>query len=84
MVWQTRLGTLLKNPAAGWWIASVLWVLLHVPSFSADAPNLLQPLRVAFEMVPLGLFWGYTTHRSQSILPSVCLHGTNFWGLQNF
>jgi membrane protease YdiL (CAAX protease family) len=84
MIWQTRLGTLLKNPAVGWWVASVLWSLLHVPNFSAEASNLLQPLRSAFDMVPLGLFWGYATHRSQSILPAVCLHGTNFWGLQNF
>jgi membrane protease YdiL (CAAX protease family) len=84
MIWQTRLGTLLKNLATGWLIASVVWSFLHVPNFSADAPNILQPLRSAFDMVPLGLFWGYATHRSQSILPSICFHGTNFWGLQNF
>jgi len=84
MIWQTRLGAVLKNPATGWLIASVVWSFLHVPNFSANAPNLLQPLRFAFDMVPLGLFWGYATHRSRSILPAICFHGTNFWGLQNF
>jgi hypothetical protein len=84
MFWQTRLGTVLKNPATGWLIASVVWSFLHVPNFSAGAANCLPALRSAFDMVPLGLFWGYATHRSQGILPAICFHGTNFWGLQNF
>ncbi|MFZ0829386.1 MAG: CPBP family intramembrane glutamic endopeptidase [Verrucomicrobiia bacterium] len=84
MIWQTRLGAVLKNPATGWLIASVIWSFLHVPNFSADASSCLQALRSAFDLVPLGLFWGYATHRSQSLLPAICLHGTNFWGLQNF
>jgi hypothetical protein len=84
MIWQTRLGAVLNSPATGWVTASVIWSFLHVPNFSAGSDHGLQSLRVAFEMVPLGLLWGYATHRSRSILPAVCLHGTNFGGLQNF
>ena len=35
------------------------------------------------DIVPLGLLWGYLTHRTGSFLPSVVLHATNIWGLQN-
>jgi len=84
MIWQTRLGAVLNSPATGWVAASVVWAFLHVPNFTADSGHCLQWLRIAFELVPLGLLWGYATHRSQSILPAVCLHGTNFWGLHNF
>jgi membrane protease YdiL (CAAX protease family) len=84
MFWQTRLGAVLNNSAIGWLAASVIWAFLHVPYFNADSHNCFRAFQIAFDMVPLGLFWGYFTHRSQSILPAICLHGTNFWGLQNF
>ena len=35
------------------------------------------------DIVPLGLLWGYLTHRTGSLVPAVLLHLTNFWGLQN-
>jgi hypothetical protein len=30
-VWQTRIGTWMKNPAVGWLIASIAWAMLHGP-----------------------------------------------------
>jgi hypothetical protein len=35
-------------------------------------------------IIPIGLMCGYLTHRTKSIIPSVLVHGSNFWGLQNF
>lgn len=84
MIWQTRLGAVLKNPAMGWLVASMLWAFLHVPNFNGDLHHVFRACQVAFDMVPLGLLWGYFTFRSQSIVPAICLHGTNVWGLHNF
>lgn len=70
-IWQTRLGSLLKNRAVGWLLASMLWSALHYPRI--PYPEYLLAL------LPFGLFWGYVTYRTRSILPSVLIHGTNLW-----
>jgi membrane protease YdiL (CAAX protease family) len=82
-VWQTRAGAYLNNRASGWLIASVLWAVLHAPVEYNGSHSLAGTLTYMLGIIPIGLLWGYLTIRTKSILPSVLLHGTNFWGLQN-
>jgi membrane protease YdiL (CAAX protease family) len=82
-VWQTRVGAWLQRPATGWLVASVAWSLLHGPKDWDETHSLVGTVMGMLNIVPLGLLWGYLTHRTRSILPSVVLHATNVWGLQN-
>ena len=84
MALQTRVGAYLRNPAVGWFFATLVWAFLHSPKWYADGGDLYEALMGAVRIVPLGLMWGYMTHRSKSILPAVFVHGLNVWGLQNF
>jgi membrane protease YdiL (CAAX protease family) len=83
IVWQTRIGTWLKNPATGWLIASIAWAALHGPIDYSQSHSVVEVALGVLNIVPLGLLWGYLTHRTGSFLPSLLLHGLNFWGLQN-
>jgi len=60
-----------------------MWAALHLPHEFGASHSLAGSLTYAISIVPLGLLWGYLTMRTQSILPSILLHGTNLWGLQN-
>jgi membrane protease YdiL (CAAX protease family) len=82
-VWQTRVGVWLQRPATGWLVATVAWSLLHGPKDWDETHSLVGTVMGMLNIVPLGLLWGYLTHRTRSILPSVVLHATNVWGLQN-
>jgi membrane protease YdiL (CAAX protease family) len=82
-VWQTRAGAWLKNPAAGWLIAAIPWAVLHAPKDWDDSHALATTVMGVINILPIGLLWGYLTHRTRSLLPSVLLHATNVWGLQN-
>lgn len=84
MVAQTRLGALLKNPALGWFLAATIWAFLHAPKWYFDDHNLKEAILGSIRIIPIGLMWSYITYRTKSILPSVIVHGFNFWGLQNF
>lgn len=81
--WQTRVGVWLKNPAIGWLIASACWALLHAPKDWDESHSLPATVMGVVNIVPLGLLWGYLTHRTGSMLPAIALHATNLWGLQN-
>jgi len=81
--WQTRVGTWLKNPATGWLTGSIAWAALHGPIAYSHSHSLAESTLGVMNIVPLGLLWGYLTHRTGSFLPSMLLHGLNFWGLQN-
>jgi membrane protease YdiL (CAAX protease family) len=81
--WQTRAGAWLGRPAVGWLIASSLWAVLHTPKDWSESHAIVETITGAINIVPLGLLWGYLTHRSRSMLPSIALHATNLWGLQN-
>jgi membrane protease YdiL (CAAX protease family) len=81
--WQTRIGAWMKNPAAGWLIASMAWAVLHGPVDYSQSHSTVEAMLSVIDIVPLGLLWGYLSHRTGSFLPSVLLHGLNFWGLQN-
>lgn len=84
MIGQTRIGAFLKNKALGWYIASFIWAFMHLPKWYSDDHDLNEAIMGSLRIIPIGLMWGYLTHRTKSILPSVIVHGTNFWGLQNF
>jgi membrane protease YdiL (CAAX protease family) len=81
--WQTRVGSWMGNPAAGWLIASMAWATLHGPVDYSQSHSTVEAMLSVIDIVPLGLLWGYLTHRTGSFLPSMLLHGLNFWGLQN-
>ena len=77
VVWQTRAGKLLSNPAAGWLMASLLWAGTHWFILSQGHSH-LQTLFWVLYIVPYGLLLGYLTHRTKSILPAILLHATKF------
>lgn len=80
---QTRLGAWFSNKSLGWVVASIVWALLHVPTRVGQFPTAFAAVTECMAIVPIGLMWGYMTHRTKSILPSILAHGTNVWGLQN-
>ena len=79
---QSRLSAISTN-TAGWIIASLIWAFRHIPSFGSQYGDYLQATYSAIGILPLGLFWGYLNQRYKSIIPSILIHGTNLWGLQN-
>ena len=85
MLIQTRLTAALHNSGWGFLLAAVFWSLLHVPVNLSQATHTSLPAVVlqSTHLVPIGLLWGYMTHRTRSILPSTVAHGLNLWGLQN-
>ena len=84
VVLQTRFGALFRNAGAGWFLASLFWALLHGPKWYSESKDITETILSCLRIVPLGLMWGYLTHRTKSILPSILVHGMNVWGLQNF
>jgi Type II CAAX prenyl endopeptidase Rce1-like len=58
--------------------------LLRRPVDYSQSHSTVEAMLGVINIVPLGLLWGYLTHRTGSFLPSMLLHGLNFWGLQNF
>ncbi|HZV11752.1 MAG TPA: CPBP family intramembrane glutamic endopeptidase [Candidatus Kapabacteria bacterium] len=80
---QTRFGAMFSNKGMGWIVASVVWALMHVPTRVGQFPTVSAAILESLAIVPIGLMWGYMTHRTKSILPSILAHGTNVWGLQN-
>jgi len=83
LLFQTRLGKILNNKALGWFIASFIWALGHVFIFSNQSQDYLDAFISAIGIMPIGLFWGYLTEKFKSMIPSVLIHGTNLWGIQN-
>lgn len=84
VIGQTRLGAVMQNNGMGWFITSVLWAFMHLPKWYHDGGALFEGILSSLRIVPLGLMWGYMTHRTKSFLPAMLVHGSNFWGLQNF
>lgn len=81
--WQTRAGAFLHNRAAGWFVASVAWAVLHAPKDWDQTHSTVATAMSVINIIPLGLLWGYLIHRTRSMMPSILLHATNIWGLQN-
>ncbi|WP_408029568.1 CPBP family intramembrane glutamic endopeptidase [Tenacibaculum xiamenense] len=80
---QSRLSRVLKDKSWGWFLASFLWALLHIPTFAKSSGDYIGATFSALGILPIGLLWGYLNERYKSIIPSVLIHGTNLWGLQN-
>lgn len=78
----SRLGALWGNGIA-WFIAAVLWAFLHMPKVVGDGTPIGTSALGCLYIVPIGLLWGYMTHRTRSIWPAIICHGLNLWGLQN-
>jgi membrane protease YdiL (CAAX protease family) len=86
MLLMTRLGAVFSNKGMGLFVATFLWASLHIPVFWSGVPqwSFWRALISPWGIIPIGLLWGYITHRTRSLVPSVLLHGFNLWGLQNF
>lgn len=81
---QTRMTAWLKNPGIAWFIAAVIWSVMHLPKWIGDGGSAFEGLMGSLHIVPIGLLWGYMTYRTKSIFPAILVHGMNVWGLQNF
>ena len=81
---QTRLAVLFNNKALAWFVATIIWAFMHAPKWYGDSGNLYEAIAGSLRIIPIGLMWGYMTYKTKSILPSVIVHGSNLWGLQNF
>jgi membrane protease YdiL (CAAX protease family) len=83
---QTRLGILFHNKGMGFVVATFIWASLHIPVNFSQNPKegLIYVIVSSWVIVPIGLLWGYLTHRTKSLLPAILVHGLNLWGLQNF
>ncbi|MEL6536676.1 MAG: CPBP family intramembrane glutamic endopeptidase [Bacteroidota bacterium] len=81
---QTRLGRLIHHKSLAWFLVAIFWACQHIPLFSFNAGGDFYGATIsALGIVPIGLLWGYLNERYRSIIPSVFIHGTNLWGLQN-
>jgi len=83
MTLQTRIAAMTRNAAFGWFVATLPWALLHVPMWMAGGDSLEGALGGALRIVPIGLFWGFLTWRTGSLVPALIAHSLNIWGLQN-
>lgn len=81
--WQTRVSALFANRTTGWLVATMIWAMLHAPKIWSESHSLIGTSMGVVSIVPLGLLWGYLTHRMRSFLPSMLVHATDVWGLQN-
>lgn len=85
MLLQTRLAAIFRYQGMGFFMATFLWASLHIPIFWSENPHwaLWRAICATWTIIPIGLLWGYITHRTKSLLPAILLHGFNLWGLQN-
>lgn len=85
MLLQTRLEKALRYSGLGFFAATFLWASLHVPMLWSQNPQwtFWRAVCAPWTIIPIGLLWGYITHRTKSLLPAILLHGFNLWGLQN-
>ncbi|MEO9484356.1 MAG: CPBP family intramembrane glutamic endopeptidase [Ekhidna sp.] len=81
-LFQSRLSAL-TSKSIGWFVVSLVWALTHIPSFGSQSGDYIGATISAIGILPIGLLWGYLNQRYRSIIPSVIIHGTNLWGLQN-
>lgn len=83
-LFQSRLGRVIHHKGMAWFIVSFIWALQHIPLFAFKSNGDLYGATIgALGILPIGLLWGYLNERYRSIIPSVLIHGTNIWGLNN-
>jgi membrane protease YdiL (CAAX protease family) len=85
MLLQTRLGHAFHNKGLGLVAGTFIWASMHIPVDWSQNPkaSFMQVVIGSSHLMPIGILWGYMTHRSKSLLPAVLTHGLNLWGLQN-
>jgi membrane protease YdiL (CAAX protease family) len=81
---QTRFGALMNNKGLAWFITTFIWAFMHAPKWYGENHDVLETALSSIRIIPIGLVWGYLTHRTKSFVPATLVHGANFWGLQNF
>ena len=82
-LFQSRLGNVINSKSIAWFTVSLIWALEHIPFFGASSGDYYGATIAALGILPIGLLWGYLNQRYKSIIPSVLIHGTNLWGIQN-
>ncbi|PCJ25963.1 MAG: hypothetical protein COA97_06550 [Flavobacteriales bacterium] len=80
---QTRFQYLIKNTGFSILLASFIWAFMHFPVNYFKGNEISGIFTYCIQIIPLGFIWGFITHRTKSILPSVFAHGLNLWGFQN-
>ena len=81
---QTRLRFLFNNYAWAIFVTVCIWALMHAPKWYGESNgDIMDVLSGSARLIPLGIMWSYMIHRTKSILPSILVHATNLWGLQN-
>ena len=63
--------------------ATVIWAFMHFPVTYFKSKETYETLIYCIQIIPIGCVWGYLTHMTKSIIPSVIVHGLNMWGIQN-
>lgn len=69
---QTRIGALVRNLAAGWFLATFAWAALHGPTDWHDSKDLHTTILGVVNIMPLGLLWGYITYRRAAFFRRCC------------
>lgn len=82
-LFQSRLGAVINSNSVAWFLIALIWAMQHIPLFAFKSGNYYDATISAFAILPIGLLWGYLNQRYKSIIPSVLIHGTNLWGIQN-
>lgn len=80
---QSRLEKLMNKVGLNILFASIIWSFMHFPVEYSKGNEISSIISYCLQIIPLGFVWGYLTHRTKSILPSVIAHGFNLWGFQN-
>lgn len=80
---QSRLGRVIENKSLAWFITCLFWAMTHIPLFAFRSGDYYNAFIAALGIMPIGLLWGYLNQRYRSIIPSIIIHGTNLWGLNN-
>ncbi|MBO6515962.1 MAG: CPBP family intramembrane metalloprotease [Bacteroidia bacterium] len=80
---QTRLKNTVQSVPMSILIATIIWAFMHFPKDYFETDDVYGLITYCIQIIPLGFLWGYLTHRTKSILPSVFAHGLNLWGFQN-
>ena len=80
---QSRFEKVFKLSGFHILFATTIWAFMHFPVSYYKDKEIYETLIYFIQIIPIGFVWGYLTHRTKSILPSVIVHGFNLWGFQN-
>lgn len=73
-----RFEAILKDPINALVIVSILFNLMHIPTYLPQGLNLSQSILLALDICsPTGLIWGYLYLKTRSIIPGIIWHTSN-------